>query len=1338
MKKIAFIAPGLLLFFCLVSINILKAGPVSYRFRHFTVEQGIASNTVRTLYQDSRGFIWFGTSEGLNCFDGRTITRHKIIFPSKNEFGTDYIGALLEDNTGNFWVGTEIGIYIYDVRRQTSKKLEAQTEDGTSINSLVNNIVTDKDGNLWISSEKQGVFRYNPGTGALTLFSIDEFQNYIHTILVDSENNIWISGGYEHKLAKLDKKNDVFAIFHLKSRDPRFASRILDIYQDAAGNFWCGTWDAGLQIMDTYSGEVKPFLINPDGSRIMHIHSIREIAPNQLLIGSDDGLTWFNSATGEHAHYIPSEKDPASLSNKFVYPILLDREGGIWIGTYYGGVNYVSPNNGQFEGTSCAEFTHSGSGNIISRFCEDSLGNLWIGSDDGGLMYYSPHNGKVVHYMPRSGKNSLSYHNVHALCFDDDDHLWIGTYSGGLNILNTQTGNFRHYKRDDSGYSLDDNGIYSIFKDKDNNMWVGTMTGLNIYDRKTDGFSQVRELNVMTVDIKQDTDGYIWFATFGKGLLRYNPENAEWKTYLARPLDPRLMSNHVNSICIDQHNQIWVGTEGGLCRYDKEKDSLLLYYLDIPNNNIQCIISDNDLLWLTTSNGMVCYSPDNGTFKLFTTADGLQSNYFIFNAGLKTSAGKIYFGSINGFNSFYPYRIKPNVYMPPVMITRLDISNKEVNVSEDGPLKETVSYCPDIDLTYKDNVVTIQYAALSYCSPEQNMYAYKLEGFDKDWNYVGKQNRVTYTNLPAGDYVFHVKGSNNDGLWNETGTTLNITIHPPFYLTLPFKILYYLLALLTILGTIRFFVNNAEKRHKEKIQMINQEKEVELHNAKIHFFTTIAHEIRTPVSLILAPLEKIMSSGDSVPESIKENIDIINRNSQRLLFLVNQLLDFRKIEQNGGMNVRFTSQNIYELLIDVKERFDPTMIQSGINFVFNCSTTDLTAMVHYESIIKLVSNLLTNAGKFAKSRVELSCTVMPGGNDFRICVSDDGCGIKDEEKELIFKPFYQSQQHVGGTGIGLSIVHKIVQSHNGTIEVTSEPGGGSAFIVTLPLAQNGTETKRPNGTQQGQDELPQDILSEVSQLDPGKNKPVMLIVDDNDQMLHFLADNFSDDYGILTAKDGHVALELLKNNSVSIVISDWMMPNMDGAELCKAVRNNKHTSHIPFILLTAKTGNDARIESMNCGADAHIEKPFSIRYLRACIRNLRELRNMLMHKYSKMPLVPISSIANNSCEEQFLNRMNEVIEQNFSNPELSVDFLARELCVSRSGLFAKIKSLTEVTPNELIQIVRLKKAAVLLLENKYTVSEISYMVGFNNPSYFAKCFQKQFGINPGEFARSQR
>jgi signal transduction histidine kinase/DNA-binding response OmpR family regulator len=940
--------------------------------------------------------------------------------------------------------------------------------------------------------------------------------------------------------------------------------------------------------------------------------------------------------------------------------------------------------------------------------------------------------------MPQPGKNSLSYHNVHALCFDDDEHLWIGTYSRGLNILNIRTGFFKHYMRSDSKDSLDDNGVYSIFKDKDNNMWVGTMTGLNIYDRRADGFRLIRDLGVTTIDIKQDKDGFIWFATFGKGLIRYNPDNGLWNTYLVKPPNTKIMGNHVNSICIDSDNQMWVGTESGLCKYNKEADSLMLYQLDIPSNNVQCVISDNHLLWLTTSNGMACYSPETGNLKLFTTIDGLQSNSFMVSSGLKASNGKIYFGSINGFNAFYPYRIKLNNYVPPVMITRLDISNKEVPVSEDGPLKEAVSYCPDIDLTYRDDVVTIHYAALSYCSPEQNMYAYKLEGFDREWNYVGKQNRVTYTSLPAVDYVFHIKGSNNDGLWNETGTSINITIHPPLYLTLPFKILYYLLALFTILGTIRFFVKNAEKRHKQKIQTINQEKEVELHNAKINFFTNIAHEIRTPVSLILAPLEKIMSSGDPVPEPIRENIDIIDRNSKRLLFLVNHLLDFRKIEQNGEENMCFTSRNIYKLLIDVKERFDPAMIQSGIDFIFNCPVTDLTAMVHYESIIKLVSNLLTNANKFAKSRVELSCVLLSEGHDFRICVSDDGCGIKEEEKELIFKPFYQSQQHIGGTGIGLSIVLKIVQSHKGTIDVISEPGNGSKFVVTLPVKQKETFTEGISGTKQSQDGLPRDILSGVSLQDPAKNKPMMLIVEDNEQMLDFLADSFSDEYRILKANDGQQALHLLKDHSVSIVISDWMMPNMDGEELCKKLRNNTHTSHIPFILLTAKTGDEARVDSMNCGADAHIEKPFSVRYLKACIRNLRELRNMLMEKYSKMPLVPISSIANNSNEEHFLNRMNGIIEQNFSNPELSVDFLARELCVSRSGLFAKIKSLTEATPNELIQIVRLKKAAVLLLENKYTVSEICYMVGFNNPSYFAKCFQKQFGINPGEFARSQK
>lgn len=504
-----------------------------------------------------------------------------------------------------------------------------------------------------------------------------------------------------------------------------------------------------------------------------------------------------------------------------------------------------------------------------------------------------------------------------------------------------------------------------------------------------------------------------------------------------------------------------------------------------------------------------------------------------------------------------------------------------------------------------------------------------------------------------------------------------------------------------------------------------------MHEAKIQFFTMIAHEIRTPVSLIIGPLEKVLKAQVALPESVRNDLNVIDRNSQRLLFLVNQLLDFRKVEQQG-MKLKYSEQNIYQLLKSVCERFTPFITQYGATLKLECPDEGFTAMIGYEAITKVVSNLLTNASKYTKDEVTVSCSLAPDGHTFTIRVADNGIGISKEEQKKIFNPFYQAMENKPGTGIGLSIVKSIVDLHNGRIEVQSEVNEGSVFSVILPTEHAEAASRQDRPAEEPKE--PAVSEEEVQPKEQASGKPVMLIVDDNREMLDFLSSSFTDKYTVLKAEDGVEAQEVIGKNDISLIVCDWMMPRMNGIELCRAVRANWATSHIPFILLTARTDTNSKVAGMDCGADAYIEKPFSVQYLMACIDNLLELRNLLRQKFSKMPLVPLNSIANNTVDNEFLTRINAVIEENFSNPELTVDFLAEQMGVSRSGLFSKVKVLANITPNELIQVIRLKKAAALLAENKYRINEICYMVGFNTPSYFAKCFQKQFGMKPGEFA----
>lgn len=1323
MRRITFFILCLLIPVCLAAISN------GFRFRHFSVENGLSSNSVRSIMQDKYGFLWFGTDEGLNRYDGTTVKLY-CLTPQKPD---RYI-SFLYDSENEIWIGTDGGLYRYDYETEAIVPFRLTTANRVTINTTVNHVTEDKDSNLWFSTIGQGVFKYNRAKQLLEQYEFKSANGLIASVFVDSENQIWaITNWGKPPVSKLNKAENKFEPFQLTYPSGKHSSNGLVMLEDSEHTLWLGTWESGLQKIDKYSGQVTVYLHPAEGKGSMHIHSLMEYGPHELLIGSDDGLLLFNTVTEESQLFAEDETNPYSLSNRFVYPIIKDREGGVWVGTFYGGVNYISPNAGQFESYVHSRYANSVSGTVIGRFCEDEKGNVWIASDDGGLSRFSPKDRQFTHYLPDEHKNSLSYHNVHALCMDGDD-LWIGTYTGSVNVLNTQTGKFRTYGCITNDVkTLDGTSSYAIFKDREERIWVASMSGVNLYNRKENNFIRLKDFGSLTIDIDQDTKGNIWFSTQGKGLYKYNPEKQIWKSYHHNNVPGSLLSDQVNCTLIDTHGEMWVGTMNGLCKYHADSDSFESISLDIPSRNICGIVEDQHILWLATSKGLVRYTPGEGC-QVFTKSDGLQSDQFLPNASLKTSDGKIYLGSVNGFNAFYPYQIKSNKVLPTVVITGLEICNKEIRVGS-RKLPKPLHRMKELELSYKDNVFSLWYASLSYCTPSKNQYAYKLEGFDKDWNAVGSQHKATYTNLPAGKYIFRVKATNNDGIWNEQGTSLTIIIHPPFYLSTTFKVLYFVLTCIVLGFLVHFIIKRTEKKHAVEIHRLNANKEKEVHAAKIKFFTMIAHEIRTPVSLIIGPLEKIVNSSVPLPAGVRDDLSVIDRNSQRLLSLVNQLLDFRKVEEEG-MHMRFAPQNIYQLLKAVCERFEPYIAHHGARLKVEYPDPDFTAIIDSEAITKLISNLLTNASKYTKDEVLLSCTVCPEQHTFVIRVVDNGIGICEKEQKKIFRPFYQAVDNKQGTGIGLSIVKSIVESHKGCIDVESEVGKGSAFIVTLPVEQEVSVTD--GGEEVVSPSIPEDILSEPLPPVSVNNRPVMLIVDDNTEMLNFLSGSFADKYSILTAEDGLEALERLKENDVTLIVSDWMMPRMDGTELCRAVRADQATSHIPFILLTAKTDTHSKIEGMDCGADAYIEKPFSVQYLEACIKNLVDLRSLLRQKFSNMPLVPLHSIASNAMDEEFLTRMNEIIEENFPNSELSVDFLAEKLCISRSGLFAKIKTLANITPNELIQVVRLKKAAALLAENKYRINEICYMVGFSNPSYFSKCFQKQFGIKPGEFIAGKK
>lgn len=1309
-----------------VSFSNVRAESALAFFRHITVEDGLSSNQVRSLIQDDDGYIWIGTDQGLNRYDGYGFK----VYTLPDQWKGATLLALLEVESV-MWIGTDVGLFVFDKTTQTITRAEIRTQEGEYVTAEINRISKDKDGNMWISTYGQGAFRYDAATDILKRFPLENIQGKLSSVYVDSSNQVWaLTNWGSPVIYKLNKSNDAFEPFDLYFRQCPPASGGLVLMEDSSKRFWLGSWEDGLYEIDRVTGNAHLRIGSSSTSHGMnHIHSIIEYDPQRLLVGSDDGLLLFDTYSHDCEWITENKATDTALSDRFVYPLLKDKEGSLWVGTYYGGLNYHSPFSCMFDGFSNDPYDEdSVKGKVFGKFCEDSDHNIWIASDDGGLNCYDVKTGKFTNYRNIPGKNSLSYDNVHALCMDGDD-LWIGTYTGGVNVLNVKTGKFRYYRPvEGDSTSIDGTSAYAIFKDRNELIWIATMSGINRYDRDNDCFIRLKKTDYQIMDIDQDAEGNLWFCTQGGGLLKYEESLDKWTTYVNGQGSGTLPGNYVNCGLLDSTGKMWFGTNSGLCHYDPVTDCFEVLPMSRTLSNICGLVEDKNVLWITTTHGLVRYG-SGGNMHVFSTSNGLCSNQFIINSIFKASDGRIYAGTTGGFNAFYPYQINTNRAAPNIEILSLIVDNEQVvpYYSESG--------LATIEMSYRDNSLNLIYASLSFFEPYKNQYAYMLEGFDNDWKYVGNTTQATYTNIPAGTYTFKVTGTNNDAVWSEEVATMEIIVHPHPLLTTAFKILYVVMGVILLFVVILVVLKVNDKKHQMAIVELEKKKEKELYESKINFFTMIAHEIRTPVSLIIGPLEKVLRKSDKVPEQVVDDLKIVERNSQRLLYLVSQLLDFRKVEQNS-MVMRFTTQPIEPLLRSICERFEPTISHNGARLQVIYPQSPLVVSIDAEALTKLISNLLTNASKYTKDLVRVSCCPDPSDpSRFMISVYDNGCGISKTEQDKIFQPFYQTMENKPGTGIGLSLVKSIAELHGGYVSLVSEPGSFSEFIVTLPIYHEEPVHKQIFDEKQiSQTQSIDDVLNmEIVDILP-ESKQMVLIVDDNEEIVHFIADSLSDRYAVLSAYDGIQALNIVNETpELALIIADWMMPGLDGIGLCRKLRDNLQTCHIPFILLTAKTDDASKVSGMDCGADIYIEKPFSLQYLEACVKNIIAMRGVLRQRYASSPLTPLISVANNSMDNRFLQNMTNLIEEHMSDSNLSVDFLTEQMGISRSSFYNKIKSLTDTTPNELIQLMRLKRAAQLLKEQKYRINEVCYMVGFNNPSYFSKCFAKQFGMKPGEF-----
>ena len=1302
-----------------------------YYFKNLSIRNGLSQNTVNAILQDRKGFMWLGTKDGLNRYDGLSFRKFKHDAANPRSIGNSFITSLYEDFNGNIWVGTDAGVYIYYPEKEAFEEFDCQSLEKTRIERSVSMIAGDKQGRVWIAVEAQGMFCYDTRQKLLRNYPLSEISSNIKCFTFDSGGTLWL-GFYGDGLYY---SKDNLATVHPYG-SPEDGKREFEggvITKIVQGNYNClyiGSVKEGVSELNLTSGQVRNLLAIDESGESIFCRDLLPYSDNELWIGTESGIYIYNLRTAQFIHLRASLYDSYSLSDNAIYALYKDREEGLWIGSYFGGVDYYPRQYTYFAKYYPKNIANSLHGKRVREFCRADDGTLWIGTEDGGLNHFNPKTKEFHFFEPSAG-----FTNIHGLCMDGS-HLWVGTFSKGLRVIDTRTGVvLRTYTEGHTPHSLNDNSIFSICRTSAGEIYLGTLFGLLRYNRTQDSFDCIPELNGKFVyDIKEDSYGNLWLATYANGAYCYDVSARRWKNYVFDAEDERsLPYDKVLSVFEDSYRQIWLTTQGGgFCLFHPDTETFTRYGLKdgLPNDVVYQIVEDDDrFLWLTTNNGLVRFDSKTMEMKVFSTANGLPTNQFNYRSGFKDEAGNIYLGSINGFVAFDPRTFAENRQVPAVAITDFLLFNKEVSVGEtDSPLKSSITFSDKVVLTADQNSFSFRIAALSYQAPRMNKLMYKLEGFDEGWLTIGESPLVTYSNLGYGDYVFKVKASNSDGVWNEQETSLHLSILPPFYLS-GWAYCFYVLFFMGCLVCVIFYFKrrNYRKQHRQ-MEMLEQEKEREVYHAKIDFFTNVAHEIRTPLTLIKGPLENIILKKE-VDSETKEDLYIMKQNTERLLNLTNQLLDFRKTETRG-FRLNFTECDVVAVLRETYLRFTSLAKQKGLDFILELPQECFMADVNQEALTKIISNLLNNGVKYASTYLRISLET--DEKVFHIRTFNDGEMIPDTMKEEIFKPFVRLDKEdevTTGTGIGLALSRSLAELHQGSLMM--EKGEEvNCFCLTLPVNQDSTITLSAENVSQVEENS---CGWEQEETDTKEKKPMILVVEDNPDMLAFIRKQLTTEYSVLTAMNGIEALAVLDNHYVNLVVSDVMMPQMDGFELCKTIKSDLSYSHIPVVLLTAKTNIQSKIEGLELGADAYIEKPFSVEYLLANISSLIHNREKLRQTFAKSPFVAANTMALTKADEEFIWKLNDIIQANLHNPEFSMEDMADALKMSRSSFYRKIKGVLDLSPNEYLRLERLKQAAQLLKEGKSRVNEICYTVGFNSPSYFSKCFLKQFGVLPKDF-----
>lgn len=1264
---------------CLLGKPINKSAYFRYYFDKFNLPQ----TTILQIEQDAQGYLWLATGHGVYRFDGNQAVSLAEIVSGNDEILKQYTSwIMVDDNAGLLWMSTG---YVYEFRTGLLRKNNVSSE------MMQNAPLIDVQGNLWLSCKD----RYVKYTKDYSNCSVFEAQVGIG--FTESEHYVW--GISENNI-----------IYRMSIGEGTISCIQYDLNRWGISNVTklCAVNDELLLIGTEFSGAWLLDLGKQEARKIFHENYIRDImsySASVFWIATENGIYIYDIISDTIEHWTKDPYNMFSLKDHAIYSLYKDREGGVWCGSYFRGLSYVPNGLCRFDSFRPCSLYPELKGTVYREFCQDQSGNLWIGTEDGGLNCYIK---KDDHFVNYSKADRLGSNNIHGL-FLDGDELWCGSFDNGIEIFDIKKRKVvRSYNTADGVSKLASNFVLTIFRNDDGRIWIGTDYGIQQFDNASGCFESIYPEITLCKSLFQDSNGVVWCVS-GYTLYSITEDGKLDKYYFE--------GNSVQSVLETNGQEIWVATSNGIARYDNNENDFVFYSLSEHNNSTnyayQIVEDGQGFFWVSTAHGLVRFNPSTGSSYVFTTLDGLPENRFNVNSSFIDNDGLIYFGTIDGFTSFDPTMLLPSKIVPKLGLTKMTCS---------GVDNERVIYNltdNEYNIDYTENNIKFELSSFTYTSPDALRYRYRLEPLDKSWHLQQGYAPVTYLSLPPGQYVLRLQITDYNGVWTSDEVRYTINIIPPFYASWYAKLFYVIFICTFLFFVLRLWHNRIREKQHIHIQEVRDATEKEIYHTKINFFTTIVHEIRTPLTLIKAPLDKELEKNRS------ENLLLVEKNVDRLQNLCTQLLDFRKMESDQ-LQLNFVKTNMPDLLKGILYRFSAQIMNNGMVCDDNLDDIVLEAPVDREAFTKIVSNLLNNAVKYGSKYMKVE--LLYDMENLYFSVFNDGPLIAESDRSKIFNMFYRTNNvgKAAGNGIGLSFCRSLAEMHNGKLELVDDKDY-THFRLTLPLKQ-----KVVFSIESFSDELSDADLSDVDI--PVNREVTILVVEDEPELRTFLKNSLSDTYRVLTAGNGLQAMEILEKSSVSIVITDVMMPKMDGCELCSAIKNRIDLCGIPVIMLTAKNSVESRLEGYMAGAEEYIEKPFSMKYLSARIAIFidKKKKEAETH-YKAQTTINIDRLVDNS-DRVLVEKFRNLVEENLTNDKLDIAFLCDKLGMSQTTFFRKLKSVLNVSPNDYIRIARIEHAAAIMLENdKMRIMDVAYEFGFSSPSYFTRCFIQHYGMTPKEY-----